>query len=81
LWLAIFGSVSLIGLSLAMIHSVYEKIDHPDFLKSASKKIPDFIQDSFASLVQNEKPPNFKSKPKCSSGITKNFFSFWKIYN
>ncbi len=71
LWLAIFGSVSLIGTMLALIHSMYAKINHPDVVKSATKRVIDFIQDSFASLVQNEKPPNFNIRPKCSAGVFK----------
>ncbi len=69
MWLAIFGSVGLIGITLAAIHFIYAKIDHPDVIISATKKVTDFIHDAFASLVQHEKPPNFKIRPKCSAGM------------
>ena len=71
MWFAIFGSVSLVGIALAVIHFVYAKIDHPDVVISATKKVTDFIHDSFASLVQSEKPPNFRIRPKCSAGKSK----------
>ncbi len=68
MWLTIFGSVSFIGVALAVIHFVYSKINHKDVIISSTKKVTDFILDSFASLVQNERPPNFKIRPKCSAG-------------
>jgi hypothetical protein len=73
LWIAIFGSVVLIGLTLCAIYLVYSKIYHPDLKISASKKLSDFVQDSFASLVQCEQPPNFEIKPTASAGMFCNY--------
>ena len=59
-------------LQYAVIYNIYIKIQHPDVVFTLRKNIIDFIQDSFASLVQFEPPQVFKTRPTCSSG---NFFS------
>jgi hypothetical protein len=68
MWLPIIASVAAVGLSLSVIYFTYTKIQHPDVVFSSRKKVLDFLQDSFASLIQGEPPPMFKTRPTCSAG-------------
>jgi hypothetical protein len=68
-----------IGLTLAAIYFVYLKLRHPNVLFSDKKKVPEFIFDSFASLVQYEHPPNFRNKSSCSAGTLLLFLMILKL--
>ena len=69
MWLPVLASVLALGAALCVVYFVYLKIHHPDVIFSARKKFPDFLQDSFASLIQSEQPPMFLVKPTLSAGL------------
>ena len=69
MWLSIFGSIILIGASLFVVNFVYTKMKHPDLIFASRKTFLDSIKDSFASLVQSEAPPMFRTRPTFSAGI------------
>ena len=68
MWLSIVASILAIGAAFAVVYSIYLKMDHPDVIFTAAKRIPDFFLDSFASLVQSEQPPMFRVRPTLSAG-------------
>ena len=69
MWLAIFGSILLIGASLFVVNFVYTKMKHPDLIFATRKTFLDCVKDSFASLVQSEAPPMFRTRPTFSAGM------------
>ncbi len=68
MWLSVVASVFAIGGAFAVVYYIYLKMDHPDVVYTEAKRIPDFILDSFASLVHSEHPPMFRVKPTLSAG-------------
>jgi hypothetical protein len=69
MWLSIIASVITIGISLFFIYFIYLKMNHPDVIFAANRKIHDFIMDSLASLIQGEQLPMFRVRPTMSAGI------------
>jgi hypothetical protein len=69
MWCSVIASILSIGASYFVIYKIYIKVQHPDVVFESRKNVPDFIQDSFASLVQFEPPTVFKTRPTCSSGF------------
>ena len=59
MWGYLAGSVLLIGLTLAVTYKVYSRIKHPTLIVEARKNVPEFVQDSFAQLVQGPLLLNF----------------------
>jgi len=76
MWLSVVASILAIGGAFVVVYYIYLKMDHPDVIYTEAKRIPDFILDSFASLVQSEQPPMFRVKPTLSAGkIFENFLN------
>ena len=69
MWLSVTASVLAIGFVLAVIHNIYTKIKHWSLIRADNRRAGNFIHDAFASLLQGEAPPNFRTnKCTCSAG-------------
>ena len=69
MWLSVLGALITVGLTFAAIYYTYIKISHPSVIVGRNRRVEDFVQDSYASLIQGEHPPNFQSgKCTCSAG-------------
>jgi hypothetical protein len=68
MWMAVVGSIIVIGLSLAAIYFAYLKMNHPLLIFSAKKRVEDFIMDSYAALIQYDRSVCFHHKPSLASG-------------
>jgi hypothetical protein len=69
MWLAVVASVISVGLTIGVIYTFYNKIQHPQVIKIQHKKIADFPLESVRFLIQNEPFDGFAAKSHCSSGL------------
>ena len=69
MWLSVLAAVLAVGLTFAAIYKTYVKIRHPMVIFGGKRRVGNFVQDSYASLIQGEPPPTFRNnKCSCSSG-------------
>jgi len=70
MWLSVLVSVIAVGLTLAAIYFIYAKIQHPSVIFAGNRRLDDFVQDAYMSLIQSEPPPMFRSnKCSCTAGL------------
>lgn len=67
--MSVLASVIVIGIVNGTVYFIYVKLEHPSVIPDGNKRMPHFVQDSFATLIQYEPPPNFKNDNcSCSAG-------------
>ena len=70
MWLSVLASLLAVGLTFAAIYYTYIKMRHPSVIFGGRRRVEDFVQDSYASLIQGEPPPTFRNnKCTCSTGV------------
>ena len=70
MWLSVLVSLLAVGLTFAAIYYTYIKMRHPSVIFGGPRRVDDFVQDSYASLIQGEPPPTFRNnKYTCSTGV------------
>ena len=69
MWLSVLASILAVGFTLAAVYFTYIKIRHPSVIPAGNRRVDDFVQDAYASLIQSEPPPTFRNnKCTCTTG-------------